>query len=405
MVAALADNGGTEQTAALQTGSPAIDIVPTNNCLSTDERAITRPQGAACDAGAYEYAPPIVATPAATQTGMTTGTVTATVTPNLSASDTTVVVNYGTTTSYGSSTASQTVSRTGAAASLTFSLSGLTAGTLYHAQVVATNGDGPGTSTDLTFTTAPPPPPPPVLAASVTSDTTLGATLTLTVKCTGGTPGQVCTEPVTVTTHETTQGTKIIGFTAAKKKKPKPKPKPKITKQVTIATGSASVPTGSSATVTIPLNATGKKLLASAPHYRMPATVTLGGTTPITLKVTYSYTKITSPISFTWSFGATSKAVSLSVGHVPKGGKVTVICAGGGCPFGSKTLTPTKSGSVSVAKALKGAKLRPRTSVDLRISAPNDVGKVAIFTMRSGAAPTLSESCLPPGAKKPTACL
>jgi hypothetical protein len=52
----LADNGGPTQTQALQPGSPAIDHGGTsaNGCPPTDQRGITRPQGPACDIGAFE---------------------------------------------------------------------------------------------------------------------------------------------------------------------------------------------------------------------------------------------------------------------------------------------------------------------------------------------------------------
>ena len=61
---ALASNGGPTQTMALPSGSPAVNAVPTSvaGCSgSTDQRGITRPQGTACDIGAYELvmqAPP-----------------------------------------------------------------------------------------------------------------------------------------------------------------------------------------------------------------------------------------------------------------------------------------------------------------------------------------------------------
>ncbi|MDH4182895.1 MAG: CSLREA domain-containing protein [Nitrospinota bacterium] len=49
---ALANNGGPTQTHALLAGSPALD---TGSCVNaTDQRGISRPQGATCDIGAYE---------------------------------------------------------------------------------------------------------------------------------------------------------------------------------------------------------------------------------------------------------------------------------------------------------------------------------------------------------------
>lgn len=57
----LADNGGPTLTMALLPGSPAIDAVPVERCtdadgapLLVDQRGIPRPQGAACDIGAFE---------------------------------------------------------------------------------------------------------------------------------------------------------------------------------------------------------------------------------------------------------------------------------------------------------------------------------------------------------------
>jgi len=52
---ALQDNGGPTQTIALGGGSSALDAVPSNVCpVATDQRGVPRPQGAGCDAGAFE---------------------------------------------------------------------------------------------------------------------------------------------------------------------------------------------------------------------------------------------------------------------------------------------------------------------------------------------------------------
>ena len=51
----LQDNGGPTDTHALLLGSPAANVIPPGLCpLSTDQRGVTRPQGPACDIGAYE---------------------------------------------------------------------------------------------------------------------------------------------------------------------------------------------------------------------------------------------------------------------------------------------------------------------------------------------------------------
>ncbi|HLB38251.1 MAG TPA: choice-of-anchor Q domain-containing protein [Gemmatimonadales bacterium] len=55
LLGALADNGGPTRTVALLSGSPAIDA---GSCVqATDQRGMVRPQGSACDIGAYERAP------------------------------------------------------------------------------------------------------------------------------------------------------------------------------------------------------------------------------------------------------------------------------------------------------------------------------------------------------------
>jgi hypothetical protein len=57
MLQPLASNGGPTQTMALTPGSPALDVIPASvaGCTgTTDQRGTSRPQGPACDIGAYE---------------------------------------------------------------------------------------------------------------------------------------------------------------------------------------------------------------------------------------------------------------------------------------------------------------------------------------------------------------
>ena len=57
----LQDNGGPTETHALLEGSPAIDAIPVADCndtfdvpITADQRGVTKPQGPACDMGAFE---------------------------------------------------------------------------------------------------------------------------------------------------------------------------------------------------------------------------------------------------------------------------------------------------------------------------------------------------------------
>ena len=54
----LGEHGGLSPTQMLLAGSPAIDAGDPATCLTTDQRGVLRPQGAACDIGAVEVAPP-----------------------------------------------------------------------------------------------------------------------------------------------------------------------------------------------------------------------------------------------------------------------------------------------------------------------------------------------------------
>ncbi|MFQ5409443.1 MAG: choice-of-anchor Q domain-containing protein, partial [Anaerolineales bacterium] len=58
-LSALANNGGSTDTHALGSGSPALDQIPngTNGCgttYTTDQRSVARPQNSSCDVGSYE---------------------------------------------------------------------------------------------------------------------------------------------------------------------------------------------------------------------------------------------------------------------------------------------------------------------------------------------------------------
>ncbi|MGZ6616739.1 MAG: choice-of-anchor Q domain-containing protein [Solirubrobacteraceae bacterium] len=149
----LQGNGGPTATMALLPGSAAIGLVPLAGCVSADQRGVARPQGSACDAGAFEWAPPVIGAASASATGQTTAVVKATIT-NPDLQDAHVAVSYGTATSYGSTTAQQDLGTSAAAVSANVPLSGLQPGTLYHVQVVVTNADGTSRSSDMTAVTA-----------------------------------------------------------------------------------------------------------------------------------------------------------------------------------------------------------------------------------------------------------
>jgi CSLREA domain-containing protein len=380
----LAANGGPTQTVALQPGSAAIHHVPT--CvLSSDQRGVARPVGSACDSGAYEAAPPVLSGPSASAITTTTATVSAAVNPTLR--DTTVVMNYGLTTNYGSSAPPVRVSAGNAPVPFSVALSGLTPGTTYHVDVVATSADGTTTSSDGVFTTLS------ALTASIAGATTAGPSLSLTIVCAGGSGPGTCSGPIDVRARSTTN-------TAPGTKRRR---KHGSGGTQVVATGVYSVASGSGVTVTIQLNPAGRRLLAS--QYVLPATLSVGGTTPMTLPVTFSYPLIKSGVSYTWAFGArSSTARELTVTRIPPAGKVRVICHGGGCPFAQRTFA-ARRGRVVLTPAFRGHPLRPGATLVVEIIAANQVGKAETFKIRSGQGPAVNQECLPPGTSRPARCV
>jgi hypothetical protein len=96
-------------------------------------------------------AAPVATTVAASSVTAGTATLNATINPN--GASTTFAFQYGTTTSYGSSTPVVTLASGTTSVSTNAAVSGLLAGTLYHFRVVATNSAGSSLGSDLSFTT------------------------------------------------------------------------------------------------------------------------------------------------------------------------------------------------------------------------------------------------------------
>jgi streptogramin lyase len=245
----------------------------------------------------------------------------------------------------------------------------------------------------------------PPLGASLGSTSTTPTTVSLTISC-QGLPTQTCSGPIKLTSHVTTQGSKILAVAAKTKKKPKPKPKPKpkkVTKVQTIATGSYSVGAGASTTVKLTLNSTGKKVLAA--RYKVPATLAVSGTSSLSRTVTLSYGRLHIVPAYQWAFSKTfAFATQLTLGGLPRGSRVALLCLGHGCPFARRTFAAPKHGKLQLAPPLKQRHLAVHSTVDLEITAANTVGEVVRFTVVPGKLPPETFLCLPPGARSPSAC-
>jgi len=96
---------------------------------------------------------PIVTTNAASSVGITTATLNGTVNPNGLAAN--GWFQWGTTTAYGNTTASQPLGNGNAAVAISQAISGLSPNTTYHFRTVGQSAGGTVFGSDLTFTTAP----------------------------------------------------------------------------------------------------------------------------------------------------------------------------------------------------------------------------------------------------------
>ena len=129
--------------------------------------------------------PPGASTQPATNVGPSTATLNGTVNPN--SADTHYLFEYGTTTAYGSTTASTDAGSGTSPVPVSANLTGLAPSTTYHFQLVATNSGGTTDGGDLTFATAPPPAPT-VTGVSPSSGPTAGGT-PITITGTNFVPG------------------------------------------------------------------------------------------------------------------------------------------------------------------------------------------------------------------------
>lgn len=109
--------------------------------------------------------------------------------------------------------------------------------------------------------------------------------------------------------------------------------------------------------------------------------------------------------SATFPRGRFTRFTSIVVRRVRRGDRLRLTCTGPGCELRSKSLTVRKRASrLSLLRHLKGSKLRKGAVVQLRVTRPETIGRVATWRIRAPKIPRITRSCLPPGARKPGRC-
>jgi hypothetical protein len=93
----------------------------------------------------------------------------------------------------------------------------------------------------------------------------------------------------------------------------------------------------------------------------------------------------------------------LRVDEAPLGARVLVRCLGKRCRFGRREATVNAKGSVNLLPRVR-RRLRPGTTLEVAVTAPNMIGKVRRYRIRRGKEPVVRRLCLPPDATKPGPC-
>ena len=109
-------------------------------------------------------------------------------------------------------------------------------------------------------------------------------------------------------------------------------------------------------------------------------------------------------IGIGWHLGQVNTVLRrLRVDEAPLGARVLVRCLGKRCRFGRREAIVNAKGSVNLLPRVR-RRLRPHTTLEVAVTAPNMIGKVRRYRIRRGKEPLVRRLCLPPGASKPGRC-
>jgi hypothetical protein len=99
-----------------------------------------------------------------------------------------------------------------------------------------------------------------------------------------------------------------------------------------------------------------------------------------------------------------TRVLRLRIRDAPAGAKVTVRCLGKRCRNKRRKTTTVRANGTANLRRLVPRRLRPRTTLEVRIVAPNAIGKVVRYPIRRRRVMEARNFCLPPGAKNPIRC-
>jgi putative metal-binding protein len=115
--------------------------------------------------------------------------------------------------------------------------------------------------------------------------------------------------------------------------------------------------------------------------------------------------RLTATIKSKWvTAGRRVQLDTLRVLEAPEGALVEVTCQGAHCPFKRRSRSVDAKGNAPLMKFFKHRRLRPRITIDVRVTYPNWIGRVGRFTLKRVDVPNMQRLCLPPGITKPQRC-
>jgi hypothetical protein len=99
-----------------------------------------------------------------------------------------------------------------------------------------------------------------------------------------------------------------------------------------------------------------------------------------------------------------AEARRLRVRDVPRGGRVVVVCESRGCGFRRRAARVSRAGGANLMRLLAGRRLPAGLVFEVRVTAPEHIGKVTRFRVRAGKLPRTRSLCLRPGDSTAVRC-
>ena len=115
------------------------------------------------------------------------------------------------------------------------------------------------------------------------------------------------------------------------------------------------------------------------------------------------FPRVAATIATAWVVGTVTRVIRLDARNVPTGGRVEVRCRGRGCAFVKRTVRPRR-GQAQLGRLFRGRGLRAGAVIEVRVLAPDHIGKVVRYTIRRNRLPRDLALCLPPGTRTPLRC-